>query len=218
MIFTKQLLTTLALSTLFSACTPLNIADTGMFDDLSDLKSHVVKGEDINFQDKNGETALINSVLFGNFENVKYLLDNGARVDIKNSDGENAFFNLFIFDKPEDKKIFDLLMAKGVDVNEKNKYGATALSYALGSGLAKHVAMLLDKGANININDAEGDSILSEICTIDSIEKSKAVVDVLVAKNIDLNLKDSEGYTLSDYNICAEDKELFAYLKAKGLK
>ena len=76
MIFKKLLFSSVAMATLFSGCLSLNMADTGMFDDLADIKSHLAKGDDINFQDEDGTTALINSVFFGNLENVKYLLAN----------------------------------------------------------------------------------------------------------------------------------------------
>ena len=216
--FKTKLLSTLTLSFFFSGCLSLNMADTGMFDDLSDVKAHLANGDNINFQDEDGATALMNSVLFGNVDNVRYLLQKGANLDLKDKNGDNAFFELFLFDKPHDREILELLLAKGVNINQKNEDGETALAEAISWGLDKHTEMLLDKGADITILNNKGESPLSEICYITKIDEAKKVIDALVRKGVDLNLKDAEGDTLSSYTDCVENKELFAYLKAKGLK
>jgi len=214
----KKLAFSSVVATLFSGCLSINMADTGMFNDLGDLKAHLAEGDDINFQDKDGDTALINSALFGNLNNVKYLLDHGAKLDIRNNNGDNAFLSLFLFDKSHDKEILDLLLAKGVNINQKNSDGETALFLAISYGLDKHVAMLLEKGADITILNNEGESPLSEICLLFKFKKAKRVIDTLIEKGVDLNLKDAEGDTISSYVDCQEDKKLFSYLKSKGLK
>ena len=213
-----KLLSAMTLALLFSGCLSINMADTGMFDDLGDVKAHLAKGEDINFQDEDGTTALMNSVLFGNIDNVKYLLEKGANLELKNNDGDTAFFELFIFDKPHDKEILDLLLAKGVNINEKDEDGETALAEAISFGLDKHVKMLLDKGADITLLNKEGESPLYGICLLYRFEKAKKVIDALVSKGIDLNLKDAEGDTLSAYTNCQDNEKVFSYLKSKGLK
>ena len=204
--------------TLVSGCLSLNMADTGMFDDLNDVKAHLAKGEDINFQDEDGSSALMNSVLFGNVENVKYLLEKGANIELKDNSGSTAFFELFIFDKPHDQEIFDLLLAEGVNINQKDEEGETALASAISFGLGKHVEMLLDKGADITILNNDGESPLSELCVLLNFKKSKKVIDALLKKGVDLNLKDAEGNTISSYGNCQNNKESFTYLKSKGLK
>jgi ankyrin repeat protein len=45
------------------------------------------------------------------------------------------------------------LLAKGVDVNAKTRYGATALSYACDRGNVEMVKLLLDSGADVNVKD-----------------------------------------------------------------
>ena len=214
----KLVLSSVVVASLFSGCLSINMADTGMFNDIGDIKAHLAEGDDINFQDKDGDTALINSALFGNVENVKYLLDHGAKLEIRDNNGDNAFLSLFIFNNANDKEIFDLFMAKGVDVNQKNKDGETALSYALSNGFDKHTRMLLEKGAKLDLHDNDGGSVLSNLCLCFKFEKSKKVVDVLVEKGVDLNIKDEDGDTLSSEGMCDMNEKLLAYLKSKGLK
>ena len=45
------------------------------------------------------------------------------------------------------------LLAKGVDVNAKTQYGATALSYAADKGHTEVVRVLLEHGADVNVRD-----------------------------------------------------------------
>jgi ankyrin repeat protein len=45
------------------------------------------------------------------------------------------------------------LLAKGVDVNTKSNYGATALSFACDRGHTELVKLLLEKGADVNAKD-----------------------------------------------------------------
>ncbi|MEM7353129.1 MAG: PQQ-binding-like beta-propeller repeat protein [Acidobacteriota bacterium] len=45
------------------------------------------------------------------------------------------------------------LLAEGVDVDSKNRYGATALFYAADKGNLEIVTLLLEKGAEINVTD-----------------------------------------------------------------
>lgn len=52
-----------------------------------------------------------------------------------------------------DVKTVEALLAKGVDVNTKFRYGATALSYACDRGHVDVVKVLLAKGADVNVKD-----------------------------------------------------------------
>jgi len=45
------------------------------------------------------------------------------------------------------------LLDKGVDVNSKNRYGATALSYACDRGNLELVSLLIERGADVNATD-----------------------------------------------------------------
>src|ERR1700757_966508 len=52
-----------------------------------------------------------------------------------------------------DVKIVESLLAKGIDVNAKTKYGATALSYAADKGHVEVVKVLLKHKAAVNAKD-----------------------------------------------------------------
>ena len=53
-----------------------------------------------------------------------------------------------------DVEALKTLLAKGVDVNSKTNYGATALSYACDRGHTAVVQLLIEKGADVNAQDS----------------------------------------------------------------
>jgi len=55
------------------------------------------------------------------------------------------------------KEIAQLLIAKGADVNAKNKYGGTPLHYAATKEIAE---LLIAKGANVNMREIDGSTPL----------------------------------------------------------
>src|SRR5260370_42106549 len=55
--------------------------------------------------------------------------------------------------KKGDPKAVEALLAKGLDVNAKTDYGATALHYAADKGHAEVVKILLKHKANVNAKD-----------------------------------------------------------------
>lgn len=139
-----------------AGCGEFNISDAGMFDDVNDLQARVAQGEDINFQDMYGDTPLINSVFFGNLENVQYLLENGANVQLKNYDGNNSILVWPILDKDDDEAILKLLLQYGANINEKDSANETPLHIAILFGRNKHVSMLVDNGVDVNVKGVNG--------------------------------------------------------------
>jgi len=52
-----------------------------------------------------------------------------------------------------DAETIKALLAKGVDVNTKTEYGATALSYASDRGHVEIIKILIEHGADVNVKD-----------------------------------------------------------------
>ncbi|MFH0785245.1 MAG: ankyrin repeat domain-containing protein [Pseudomonadota bacterium] len=93
---------------------------------------------------------LIKAAFSGNLPEVERLLENGANVNAKRDDGITALIGASI-EGHED--VVALLLAKGVDVNEKgnifgrNGGGATACDFASLKGHQEIVKMLIRAGA-----------------------------------------------------------------------
>ena len=70
------------------------------------------------------------------------------------------------------------LLDKGVDVNTKTQYGATALAYACDKGHIEVVKLLLEHGANVNVKDTfYGEVPIDWAISKDNVEIIKLLVD-----------------------------------------
>jgi ankyrin repeat protein len=70
------------------------------------------------------------------------------------------------------------LLDKGVDVNAKTRYGATALSYACDKGHVEVVKLLIDRGADVNVKDTfYGEVPLGWALSHDHVQIVKLLLD-----------------------------------------
>jgi hypothetical protein len=92
----------------------------------------------------------------GNIEAVKQHLASGADVNVKDT---NRWTPLHYAAWKGHKKIVVTLIAKGADVNAKNRYG-TPLHLPAGSGHKDIAKLLIANGADVNVKDVGGDTPL----------------------------------------------------------
>lgn len=92
---------------------------------------------------------------------------------------------------------FQRLIAKGVDVNARDKYGNPALMYAAGYGKTEIVQTLIDKGADINAKNNGGQTSLMWASSSVILTKGAdvEVVQLLLAKGANVNATDEDGST-----------------------
>jgi len=198
-----------------NACSPVNMADEGMFKDSTDLKKRISKGEDVNFQDKDGCTALINAATYGNLDSLKILLEAGADVNLRNNEGETAIGTVAYSSESTDGEMIDLLISKGANINTKNNYGETSLFYAVAYGYKDLVETLLSRGASVSVKNNEGETPIWEVCS--ASENNKEILDILLSKGANINSRDNENDTISALTSCKNKKDLMTYMKLKGL-
>ena len=77
------------------------------------LQALIDAGADLNAQDENGQTALMNAANFEELESVRALLLAGADVNFKNKDGESAW------DLTAETEIEELLVSFGAVVTDE---------------------------------------------------------------------------------------------------
>lgn len=87
------------------------------------------------------------------------------------------------------------LLKTGVDVNERDSFGANALFYAAGHGKEDLVAFLLDKGADVNVQKNDGMSPL----IASAASGHSSVVRLLIERGADLKAMDNSGQTALDF-------------------
>jgi ankyrin repeat protein len=111
-------------------------------------------GADPNAQDRAGTSLLMYAIYQNNMSWVRTLLDHGAKPDLANADGDTP---LMWAAYQDDTEVVARLLASGVEVDHKNNRGETALMYTLANfGAGKPQDMLLDAGADVNLQDKNG--------------------------------------------------------------
>jgi len=85
----------------------------------------------------------------------------------------------------------ELLIAKGADVNAKNKYGSTPLHRAASGGHKEITEILIAKGADVNAKNHRGMTPLQ----FAAMKGHKEIAELLIAKGADVNAKENHGRT-----------------------
>jgi ankyrin repeat protein len=151
------------------------------------------KNIEINQQDRDGSTALIEASAKGHKEIVQLLLQE-KNIDINKQDIWDGSTALMLASKYGQKEIVEILLQKNnIEINQQVEYGNTALMLASQKGHKEIVQMLLqDKNIEINQQDQEGYTALMYA----SANGHKEIVQMLLQdKNIQINQKNKYGDT-----------------------
>ena len=129
------------------------------------LKYLIDKGANLNLKDNKGRTALMHAIIKSNKNAVKLLIKNGADISIKDF-RENTLLILASKYSKSNNYIFKFLLKYNIDINAKNKYGYSALSYTVGTNI-KNINLelfdiLINKGADYNITDKNGFNLMMQ--------------------------------------------------------
>jgi ankyrin repeat protein len=115
-------------------------------------------GLDINTPTALGSTYLCDAALKGQKGMAQLLLEHGANVAARNRFGGTALHDAALGGSAE---IIDLLLDRGADINARNLEAAeTPLMIAISLGRLKAMAVLLKRGANLQLRDSSGHTAL----------------------------------------------------------
>jgi ankyrin repeat protein len=120
---------------------------------------------------------------------VRDLLKQGADIRAKDVDGNSALMLATLYATPETMR---MLMDNGAEPNHKNKAGATALMWAVGD--LDKVKLLVDRGANVNVQADVGPGFTPLIMAADS-PAGGPLVRFLLDRGADVNLSTKSGFT-----------------------
>ena len=160
---------------------------------LQEVKGYVIDCADINY--KGGyykRTSLMIACDRRNLKLVEYLLLKDADVTLKDNEGKTAL--MYACDSYQAKlDIVKKLVVADADVNEENKEGKTPLMYAVShSGNKEVIKHLIKEGADIY---AQGGYYSKTVLMIACDNGYVDFVEDLLAKKVDVKIKDNEGKT-----------------------
>jgi len=165
-----------------------SIQDAAKKGDLQAVKNHLASGVDVNDDGGIGMTALQNAAGFGHIDVVQLLIKNGADVNTRNPFNLTPIDQANMLNFTEtieilrkhggktgaelwadesivgaaalgDVELLRKYFSNGVDVNEKDDSGETALHYAATEKVAD---LLISKGAQVNATNDFGETPLDQ--------------------------------------------------------
>ncbi|KAI9861085.1 MAG: hypothetical protein M1813_005514 [Trichoglossum hirsutum] len=154
----------------------------------------VGNGADVGAKDDSGWTALHEAARSGHVSVARLLVEKGADVNMGNDDGEAA---LHLAAHGGNWTVMKFLLENGADVGKKDKNGWTALQKAAHYERKPMARLLEENGADIN-------------------NGHKAVVQLVVEKGADINVRDGEGWTALHRAVKAEAVVVVQLLVEKG--
>ncbi|MGB5919488.1 ankyrin repeat domain-containing protein [Arcobacter sp.] len=149
--------------------------------------------------DEIGYSKLMNAIDDKKYIRVKVLLENGANINHYSPDGRTPLIRA-IFSK--DLKIFDLLLKYKPELNlVTSNIMKEPILIAFDFEQYKMVEKLIDAGADINVTDYHNDTLLHLSVYYYSRTSNSIFLNIvkkLLSKNIDITIKNDNGYTALD--------------------
>jgi ankyrin repeat protein len=130
-----------------------------------------------------------------NTEYVRQLLDKGADVTVKRNDGRTPFL---LAAKKGDMRSMVPRLKKGADVQAKDKNGFSAMTHAALSRKNKSILepiirLLIETGIDVDSNDSDGRTPLSNLVDSCWLDRELQIVRLLLENGADSNSSDNSG-------------------------
>ena len=139
--------------------------------------------------ESDGRTALINAAARGDLQVVGFLVDRGADINVKDKLGYTALLHAIEAGYDDVQKV--LLNHPQLDPTARGLNGVTALSSYVWRDQKYAVEKLLERGADVNAQDNDGDAPLHGAAQNGNVE----IIDRLIEKGANPNLKNKQGGT-----------------------
>ena len=139
--------------------TPTSIWNGATSGNIQVVTQHLNAGVDVNAQNTDGETPLLEATYGGHKNIVELLISKGADVNMKDDLG---FTPVLWAAREGHKEIVELLISKGANLNARGRIiGATTLHYAAVNGHKEIVKILIKNAADFNSKDMAGQTPLN---------------------------------------------------------
>lgn len=137
----------------------------------------------------------------GDYDALRSLLIGGSNTGVSDYDGRSL---LMIAASLDDIDIMELLFSYNVQIEQKDRNGATALHWAIRSGAIDATALLLGKGADPNTQTDQG--LTPTMLAVR--ENDRYLVEKLLRRNPDLSIADYTGRSAMDWARKARDRSI----------
>jgi ankyrin repeat protein len=168
---------------------------------------------DLNFQNtKTGNTALHLAVQWQRPRIILFLLERGANIDIGNNEGMTP---LQLAANTDNCEAVSLLLQRCAHVEARSLAGPTALQYAAWKGHWTAFDLLLIGGADINVWNKQGETLLHEQA---QYSKSISIASKLLDGGANIEARTSQGNTPLQCAAMGANKTMFNFLLEKDAK
>uniref|UniRef100_A0A914D403 Uncharacterized protein n=1 Tax=Acrobeloides nanus TaxID=290746 RepID=A0A914D403_9BILA len=157
--------------------TALHYAASNLYDNTLFAELLLKHGADIEIQDKDGWTSLMEAVLYKRISIVRYLLEQGSDPNRKDNRDKTALHHAALNLK-DNKLIVELLLKHGADINIQDKDGWTSLMRAVSINNINIVRYLLEQDADPDKINANGNTALHIVRSTYNYP-NKEIIDLL---------------------------------------
>lgn len=188
-------------------------AAVGTATDESTVPLLVKQKVDLNFQNpKTGYTALHLAVECRRPRIILFLLERGATIDIANDEGLTP---LQLAANMDNCEAISLLLQHCARIEARSLAGPTALQYAAWKGHWIAFDLLLIGGADINVWNKQGETLLHEQARY---SLNTSIVTKLLDQGANIEARTSQGYTPLQCAAISGNKTMFHLLLDRGAK
>lgn len=190
----------------------LGLAEAIIQDNLELAKLLVENGANVNYAPKKGASLLSLAVAMKSNKIGNYLIEKGAETGIKVEISGIYYSLLDIAINSGNFEMFKILVNE-TEINKRNEAGQSPLYVAVTAENPNLdiIKYLVEKGANINLNDKDGMPIIAIAVLYDNLD----VIKILAESGQNIKETYPNGATLIDFAISDKVKN---YLKSLGFK
>jgi ankyrin repeat protein len=158
--------------------------------DVLAVNTFLAAGMNVNSKDETeGDTALMLAASTGDLPMVNALLKAGADINAKNKKAIGAFARALAYQHEDVAQV--LLAQPSLDVNTPGPKGASLLIIFVWRDSEKTVNDILSRGANVNVQDEDGDTALHGAVVSGNLK----ILRLLLAKGANANARNKLGGT-----------------------
>lgn len=183
--------------------------ETAAAGDVWGVNAFLAAGINPNVRNEKGETILITASAKGDVAMVRALINGGADINLGDVlDGHTALMHALIKQRDE---VTQLLLDRNPHLNIQSRFGMTALMIAVYRS-PQFVPAMLEKGADINLMDKDGETALVRAVINNRTEIAKD----LLAMGANPNVQNRLGATPLNFASALGNTDLVRALLDKG--